>query len=199
MVSFRQIVEATTHDINRAAQQTQHDAPEHDLKRGEYLKGNVLFQGIPLAIENPIGSVRRGEGWETTYTNHYGYIIDSIGNDGDEIDAFLGDDKDSDYVLVVNQFEGGSFDEHKVMLGFSNRAEAEAAYYKHFDSDWPRQDAVDTNLGELQQWLTTKEKTKPFNVYDMRLDNMDARRGGDLQDDTRTFFKDVFKGLAARK
>ncbi|AUR97745.1 hypothetical protein NVP1244A_043 [Vibrio phage 1.244.A._10N.261.54.C3] len=178
MISFRQILEASTEDVDKAAQQTQHDAPEHDLKRGEYLKGNVLFKGIPLAIETPIGSVRRGEGWETTYTNHYGYIIGSIGNDGDEIDAFLGDDKDSDYVLVVNQFEGRVFDEHKVMLGFSNRAEAEAAYYKHFDDDWPRQAASATDLDGLKEWLVSGNKMEPFT---------------DISYISRSLFNDIFR------
>ena len=55
--------------------------------------------------------------------NTYGYIRGTEGVDGDHIDVFLSDDIDGwngRRVFVVDQYnEDGSFDEHKVMLGFN--------------------------------------------------------------------------------
>ena len=39
--------------------------------------------------------------------------------------------------FVVDQYnEDGSFDEHKVMLGFNEAADAETAYFANYDKDW---------------------------------------------------------------
>ncbi|CAL9979288.1 hypothetical protein VPHK469_0042 [Vibrio phage K469] len=200
MASFKLIFEATmsSSEINNAAQQTMHDAPQHDLERDEYVKGNVLFQGLPIAIENPIGSVRRGDGWETRFTSHYGEIIGSLGNDNDGVDVFIGPDANSDYVLCVNQQVyqgGGEFDEHKFMLGYPNREAALKAYYDHHSDDWAEQPAVDTKISELQDWLATGDKRSPYNPYQMRNRVLDNRRGGDLEALTAKYFSDVFNRI----
>ncbi|CAL9980449.1 hypothetical protein VPHK356_0042 [Vibrio phage K356] len=201
MPSFKCIVEAhmSSDAINQSAQNTAHDAPQQDLVRDEYIKGNVLYQGIAIAIENPVGSVRRGDGWETRFTSHYGEIIDSMGNDGDGVDVFIGDNPDSQYVLVVNQnvFGGkpNEFDEHKIMLGYNDRAAALKAYYAHHSSDWPDQPAFDASIQELKAWLAGGDKRSPYNPYHARNKALDARRGGDLNAVTMSFFSDVFARL----
>ena len=52
--------------------------------------------------------------------NDYGYIRGTQSVDGDHIDVFLGPDLKSPNIYVVDQVNpDGSFDEHKVMYGFS--------------------------------------------------------------------------------
>jgi hypothetical protein len=53
------------------------------------------------------------------------------------VDCYLGPDEDAPMVYVVHQLKAPAFkefDESKVMLGFDNRAQAEAAYLAHYDS-----------------------------------------------------------------
>lgn len=103
---------------------------------GNYKKPRVKWQGLEIAIENPVGSTRRGKGWETEMQNAYGYICRSEGVDGDEVDCYLGDDLDAPNVYVVHQRKAGdwkAYDEDKVMIGFRSEAAAKAAYLKHYD------------------------------------------------------------------
>lgn len=101
---------------------------------------NIKFRGIPIRIENEVGSIRKGKDkngkpWEVTMSNAYGEIIGSQGVDGDPVDVFLGPYKYAKWVYVIHQTkkDGSGFDEDKCMLGFANAMEAKAAYYKNFD------------------------------------------------------------------
>lgn len=109
---------------------------------GNYAKPRVHWQGLEIAIENPVGSVRRGKGWETQMTCDYGYVCRSEAVDGDEVDVYLGPDLETaENVYVVHQRKKGAadakewreYDEDKCMLGFESEAAARAAYLKHYD------------------------------------------------------------------
>ncbi|MDR2059908.1 MAG: hypothetical protein LBQ29_00730, partial [Acinetobacter sp.] len=71
------------------------DSPTQEQKlSGEYQKGRFPIGDLKIAIENPAGSTRSGgdpEGkeWEIKLSHHYGYIEDTTGADGDEIDVFV--------------------------------------------------------------------------------------------------------------
>ena len=139
-----------------------------------------------ITIENPKGSVRSGidtEGnkWETTMQNTYGYIRGTEGVDGDHIDVFLSDDIDGwngRRVFVVDQYnEDGSFDEHKVMLGFNEADDAEAAYFANYDSDWAKNHktvVTAVNLEDFEKWIdSSHRKTKAFAEYkSVRIDSL---------------------------
>lgn len=88
------------------------------------------LHGLSIAIETPKGMARNGNGWQVVMPAHYGYISGVTGADGDELDCYVGPDRDSRKVFVVDQLtlDGSRFDEHKVMLGFANAASAEKAY-----------------------------------------------------------------------
>jgi N12 class adenine-specific DNA methylase len=131
-----------------------------------------------ITIENPKGSVRSGidtEGnkWETTMQNTYGYIRGTEGVDGDHIDVFLSDDIDGwngRKVFVVDQYnEDGTFDEHKVMLGFNEADAAEAAYFANYDRNWAKKHKTvltGVNLEEFEKWIeSSHRKTKAFSEY----------------------------------
>ena len=140
--------------------------------------GHVQVGTFNITIENPKGSVRSGidtEGnkWETIMQNTYGYIRGTEGVDGDHIDVFLSDDIDGwngRRVFVVDQYnEDGSFDEHKVMLGFNETDDAEAAYFANYDSDWANNHktvVTAVNLEDFKKWIdSSHRKTKAFAEY----------------------------------
>ena len=138
---------------------------------GIYKKGRIQFKGMTLAIENPKGSIRfgfdgSGTKWVNRMNNHYGYIIQGYeGNDGDKIDCFLGPVLNSSRAFVVNQINpaSGLFDEHKVMLGFSNIDDATAAYLSNYSKNWKGLGSiVQTNTKKLREWLESGKHTEPF-------------------------------------
>lgn len=145
---------------------------------GNYKKGHVQVGVFDITIEQPKGSVRsgvdaNGNKWETTMQNTYGYIRGTEGVDGDHIDVFLSDDIDGwngRRVFVVDQYnEDGSFDEHKVMLGFNETDDAEAAYFANYDSDWANNHktvVTAVNLEDFEKWIdSSHRKTKAFAEY----------------------------------
>lgn len=145
---------------------------------GNYKKGHVQIGTFNVTIEQPKGSVRsgvdaNGNKWETTMQNTYGYIRGTEGVDGDHIDVFLADDIDSwngRKVFVVDQYnEDGTFDEHKVMLGFNDAEEARAAYLSNYEKGWQNtHKAVGTpvNLEDFEKWINSSHrKTKAFAEY----------------------------------
>jgi len=101
---------------------------------------HVTFQGFPVSIESPVGSVRKwtdhqtGETGETTMRHAYGYVRQSEGMDGEGVDCFLGPDEGASHAYIVRQVrpETGEMDEDKVMLGFSDEPAARAAYLAHY-------------------------------------------------------------------
>ena len=104
---------------------------------GNYKKPRRQWNGLEIAIENPVGSVREGKGWRTKMQNAYGYICRSEAVDGDEVDVYLGPDLDTaPTVYVVHQRRAGdwdAYDEDKCMIGFESEAAARAAYLAHYD------------------------------------------------------------------
>lgn len=151
---------------------------EKQKEAGNYKKGHVQVGTFNITIENPKGSVRSGidtEGnkWETTMQNTYGYIRGTEGVDGDHIDVFLSDDIDGwngRKVFVVDQYnEDGTFDEHKVMLGFNEADDAEAAYFANYDRNWAKKHKTmltGVNLEEFEKWIeSSHRKTKAFSEY----------------------------------
>ena len=161
-----------------AEKETDTTPTEKQKEAGNYKKGHVQVGTFNITIENPKGSVRSGidtEGnkWETTMQNTYGYIRGTEGVDGDHIDVFLSNDIDGwngRKVFVVDQYnEDDTFDEHKVMLGFNEADDAEAAYFANYDRDWAKKHkAVLTgvNLEEFEKWIeSSHRKTKAFAEY----------------------------------
>lgn len=161
-----------------AEKETDTTPTEKQKEAGNYKKGHVQVGTFNITIENPKGSVRSGidtEGnkWETTMQNTYGYIRGTEGVDGDHIDVFLSDDIDGwngRRVFVVDQYnEDGSFDEHKVMLGFNETDDAEAAYFANYDSDWANNHktvVTAVNLEDFEKWIdSSHRKTKAFAEY----------------------------------
>jgi hypothetical protein len=160
---------ALSKDAVDGAAHTAATSPTNDLpeptdaqkEAGNYKKGHVVVQGLDISIENPEGSTRRGvspdgKAWENTLQNHYGYIKRTEGADGDHVDAFIGPNPASEKVFVVDQVDptSGKFDEHKVMVGFDSKQEADAAYHANYEADWNGRAAItEVNVDQFKDWL----------------------------------------------
>ncbi|MBE6181270.1 MAG: hypothetical protein E7148_01045 [Rikenellaceae bacterium] len=150
---------------------------EKQKEAGNYKKGHVQIGTFNVTIEQPKGSVRsgvdaNGNKWETTMQNTYGYIRGTEGVDGDHIDVFLSDDIDGwngRMVFVVDQVNpsDGSFDEHKVMMGFNDLNDAETAYLNNYEDGWQGLGTITgVPVEEFEKWIdSSHRKTKPFAEY----------------------------------
>lgn len=111
------------------------------LDAGNYRKLKLRFQGLPISVENPRGSLRAGVGpdgkrWATGMQHHYGYIRGTLGVDGDHFDCFVGPHADATHAYLVTTMRPPEFvdqDEQKAMLGFPTQESAAAAFLQHFD------------------------------------------------------------------
>lgn len=164
-------IEAASAEVNTNPTEAQKEA-------GNYKKGHVQVGTFDITIEHPQGSVRKGtdadgKQWESKMNNTYGYIRGAVGVDGDHIDVFLSNDIDGwngRKVFVVDQYNpDGSFDEHKVMLGFNDQDEAKGDYLANYEQGWEngrRIDITGVNLEDFEKWIeSSKRKTKPFGEY----------------------------------
>lgn len=146
---------------------------EAQKEAGNYKKGHIKVDGFNVTIEQPKGSVRRGKDangkeWETEMHNTYGYIRGTESVDGDHIDIFLSDNPTEGNVFVVDQVnKDGSFDEHKVMYGFSDMESARKAYLSNYEEGWQGLGNItEVSKEEFKKWIdSSKRKTKPFTEY----------------------------------
>ena len=171
---------ATVQSAVEAASAQVNTEPTHaQAEAGNYKKGHVTIGEFDITIENPAGSLRKGvdadgKEWSTQMANTYGYIKGTEGVDGDHIDVFLHENMDEwngRKVFVVDQTNtDGSFDEHKVMLGFNDKDEAMTAYLANYDKTWanthPGLRISETNIEDFNKWVqSSHRKTKPFAEY----------------------------------
>ena len=164
--------------IEAASAEVNTDPTEAQKKAGNYKKGHVQVGTFDITIEQPEGSIRRGtdadgKKWESKMHNTYGYFRGTEGVDGDHIDVFLSNDIDGwngRKVFVVDQYNpDGTFDEHKVMLGFNDMDEAKSDYLANYEKGWEngrRITVSTTNLEDFEKWIdSSHRKTKPFSEY----------------------------------
>lgn len=164
--------------IKTASADVNTEPTEAQKEAGNYKKGHVQVGTFDITIEQPQGSVRKGtdangKQWESKMNNTYGYIRGAVGVDGDHIDVFLSKDIDGwngRKVYVVDQYNpDGTFDEHKVMLGFNDMDEAKSDYLANYEKGWEdgRRIVVSTtNLEDFEKWIdSSHRKTKPFAEY----------------------------------
>ncbi|MBM0128659.1 hypothetical protein F8Q96_01935 [Prevotella copri] len=177
-VMFRNSLQSS---IEAAEAETNTNPTDGQKEAGNYKKGHVKVAGFNISIEQPRGSVRsgtdaNGKKWSVTMNNTYGYMTDNVGVDGDHLDVFLSNDIDSwdqQNVYVVDQYNlDGTFDEHKVMLGFNDRDEATDAYFSNYDSSWrtsKRKIITSTvPMDIFKKWIeSSNRKTKPIAEYSL--------------------------------
>lgn len=164
--------------VSAAEAETDTNPTEAQKEAGNYKKGHVQIGTFDVTIENPKGSIRRGtdangKEWQTKMKNTYGYILGTESVDGDHIDVFLAENIDEwngRRVFIVDQYnEDGTFDEHKVMLGFNEKADAVLAYQSNYEDGWMRKRRIVVNsviIEDFEKWIeSSHRKTKPFADY----------------------------------
>lgn len=143
---------------------------EKQKEIGNYLKGDIIYKGLRIKIENPRGSLRFGIGengrkWANRMKAHYGYIQHAgEAVDGDKVDVFIGDYYKNNKVFVINQGQNNMFDESKVMLGYQDINEAKKAYLQNYQKGWEKNilSIIPTNTKKLKEWLDTGDFKGPF-------------------------------------
>ena len=160
--------------LSIAEAETDTNPTEAQKKAENYKQGHVTLWELPITIENPKGSIRRGtdangKQWEQEMHHTYGKIRRTEGVDGDHIDVFIGPNLTSDKVFVVDQrnVDTGEFDEHKVMLGFDSLEEAQNGYLSNYEEGWQGMGTVtEVTMDEFKKWIdSSHRKTKPFAEY----------------------------------
>lgn len=155
--------------IEAARSEVAPEPTEAQKEAGNYKKGHITLQGLDIALENPKGSTRSGtdqdgRAWQSTMAHDYGYIKRTLGADGDHVDVFIGDKPDSETVYVVDQVDPktGKFDEHKVMMGFSDEQAAREGYLGNYEDGWKGLGAIKAMpVDAFKRWVKEGDTTKP--------------------------------------
>lgn len=154
--------------------------PKDQIHDGDYQRGFADFDGLHIAIENKAGSFRSGKDatgkeWRQQMHSHYGEIgvrdgdgILKTGADGDLVDVFVNPNpriKKSPKVYIVDQVnKDGSFDEHKVVLGYLSKAKAKQAYLDNYEDGWTGLGAItEMSMPEFKNWLLNEDPKLPVN------------------------------------
>lgn len=158
----------TSRKVERAGADTNIEPTEGQKAAGNYKKGRVRIQGLDIAIENPKGSTRsgtdpNGNRWESTMAHHYGDIKGTKAADGDNLDVFIGPYPEIDQVFVIDQPNAdGSFDEHKILLGYANEKEAREGYLANYEKGWKVGPITRMSMDEFKTWVREGDTTKPL-------------------------------------
>lgn len=163
--------ELSKEEIDQKANEADQNATKLQKLAGNYKKGHLRIRGFDISIENPAGSKRyygkNGDKYNVMQ-NHYGYFTRTKGKDGDQVDVFIGPDTDDfTRVYVVDQKINGEFDESKVMLGFSSKKAAKAAYFANYESNWHGfMHITGVSIETFKKWLYRGRKQRqPFADY----------------------------------
>ncbi|MGQ0335673.1 LPD38 domain-containing protein [Halomonas elongata] len=162
---------STSEKVENAAKRTDTEPTPAQAEAGNYRKGRVQLEGMDIAIENPKGSTRRGTDekgreWESQMAHHYGDIKGTVGADGDNLDAFVGDRPENGKAFVIDQVnDDGSFDEHKVMLGFDSADEAREGYLANYAEGWQGLGEIsEVDAEGLKSWMRDGDTQAPFSM-----------------------------------
>lgn len=198
-------------DIEQARQATDTEPTEAEKENGDYAKGEIEIHGLTVAIENPKGSERsgttqEGEAWSVSIAHDYGYIKGTKGADGDEVDVFIGPDLESERVFVINQVgKDGELDEHKVMLGFATKEDAEQGYLSSYRAGWDGLGSTqEMSVDELRAWLPSASEGKPAATEEPAeeapaVDPLEQARAITQRDEFASLTRDFTRSLATIK
>lgn len=141
-----------------------------DLLKNDPIKKNIAWNDITIGVEWPKGSTRQyaNSDFKKHMIASYGYIKNTDSVDGEEIDVYIGEDSDAEYVYKVKQLfdpaegsdkEAWTFDEWKFMLNFESQEEAEKTYIKcmtkqHFGG------CTKMTIASFKKFIAKNKKTK---------------------------------------
>lgn len=153
------------------------------------------MRNLSIVIETKRGQYRyKSNQPPIRYSADYGYIENTEGADGDEMDVFVGMFPDAPSAYIINQYhdaEKSRFDEHKVMLSFYDQKQAVQAYKDSYpyraESSY---EVFACNANQFNWWLKYGNHKRPVTLqsfpfdpesenvmtYDWTDENLDAAR-----------------------
>ena len=93
---------------------------------------DIVYQGIPIHIETDVGEIRKHKNGETLMYYPYGYIRNTTGIDGEEIDCFIGNNPYAINVYIIKLAKSDK--EEKIFLGFDSKEAATMAFLAHYSN-----------------------------------------------------------------
>ena len=181
-------IDAAAHEAAPSPMNERPEPTQGQKEAGNYKLGHDTINGLNISFENPAGSVRKGvdrdgKAWENTLQHHYGYFKGTVGNDKDHVDVFVKPETPRDYagpVFVIDQVhpDTGKFDEHKVMLGFKDIEEAQAAYDSNYADDWMGLHSITPMpFDQFKAWVHDGPKTAPLMPIKVKANEQDDQAG----------------------
>lgn len=125
----------------------------------------IDLHGLGIAIENPVGSIRSGVDengvpWEIQMDHAYGFIMNTEGMDGEEIDVFVGPYQNSENVYVITIRDPKEGVEDKVFLGYRSGKEAMDTFESHYSNPYDFVDKVsEYTLAQFLQAISSGKKS----------------------------------------
>lgn len=155
------------------------EEPTEAQKSAEnYKVGRTEVGGMDISVENAQGTVRKGtdttgKPWQTTMRDHYGRILGTEGADStpaklQHLDAFIKTGTPKDWagdVFVVDSKDPrtGLYDEHKVVFGAHDEADARRVFARNYDDGEARIGGVtQMSLPKFKEWAYDGKKDKPL-------------------------------------
>lgn len=159
--------------------------------QGRYQVQNLPISVENMKGRHRYGTDKDGHMWKTHMNYDYGYIRGTNGNDNEAIDVYVGPDKKSIGAYVVHQHKiediknpskyrvsrgkyickkcneesskcKHSYDEDKVMLGFSSKDEAIKAYNSQYDHPGFLGPVSTYTMDEFKEMLKGEKKKIPY-------------------------------------
>ena len=156
------------------------DHEQYFAKGGRAVVGHTSAANVPVSLEEHKGEMRhRAHSGDSRMAADYGYIDNSRpDHDGMKTDAYVGPHHDSQKVFVVNQQHPhtGKFNEHKVMLGYKDRAHALRDYAHSFSDGLGHKrihSVVEMDAHQLKDWIKRPhtaplKKAEGGEVFDLK-------------------------------
>ncbi|CAB4130767.1 hypothetical protein UFOVP122_26 [uncultured Caudovirales phage] len=147
---------------------------------GRAVVGHTSAANVPVSLEEHKGEMRhRAHSGDSRMAADYGYIDSSKpDHDGMKTDAFVGPHHDSKKVFVINQQHPHTktFNEHKVMLGYKDRAHALRDYAHSFSDGLGHKrihSVVEMDAHQLKDWIKRPhtaplKKAEGGEVFDLK-------------------------------
>jgi Inorganic Pyrophosphatase len=179
-VEVMEALEPTAAEIAAAAKEAEPAPTDAQIDAENYKKGHIRLYGLDISIENAKGAERsgtddKGKRWSVTMPAHYGYVKGTEGKDGDHVDVYIGDDVESKSVWIVDQLNAktGKFDEHKCLLCFHSRQQAEEIYVAGFSDGKGKErmgGMTEMTVDEFKDWVFGNETDEPLSEADEEID-----------------------------
>jgi GNAT superfamily N-acetyltransferase len=160
--------EVADHIHEKTSRATGDSASNAQVEAENYRKGEpvTLYPGVTFIAEHAKGTERFDRKntppkWRTLLKHAYGDIDDTLGADGDRVDAFIVGNGNRIFVIDQVNPATGKFDEHKVMLRARDEQAAREAYLANYEPGWKGLGAItEMEPEQFRTWVHDKAATQ---------------------------------------